>query len=195
MIPLLSGCRKLGWWYWTDNQLGCAVGQSRTPANVLQHYQGQGGILSAKFLDFILFTLVFTGMIFYLSPQHHWQMTISVFHLSATQTRKFPSFREKNSRRLKKEISTPCGSLALTLLLVLSFFLPKKTNHRLICTIMAFERSSADSTTLFIHHIHYLFTSKYPTLLRHNWNTRATFNSVLKNVESTVEVRTLSHGN
>jgi len=71
MIPWLSGCRKVGWWYWTDYQLGYAVGQGRIPANTLQLYQGQGGILSAKFLDFILFTLVFTGMTFYLSPQHH----------------------------------------------------------------------------------------------------------------------------
>jgi len=86
MIPRLSGCRKMGWWYWTDNQLGCAVGQGRIPANALQHYQGQGGILSAKFLDFILFTLVFTGMTFYLSPQHYRQMAISVSSFCNTNT-------------------------------------------------------------------------------------------------------------
>jgi hypothetical protein len=99
--------QKVGWWYWTDNQLGFAVGQGRIPANALQHYQRQGGILSARFLDFILFTLVFTGMTFYLSPQHHRQMTISVSRVSATQTRKFPSFREKGHDDLKKKFPHP----------------------------------------------------------------------------------------
>jgi len=134
MIPWLSGCRKVGWWYWTDYQLGYAVGQGRIAVNALQHYQGQRGILSAKFLDFILFTVAFTGMTM-LSPQHHWQTTISVSGLYATQIRNFPSFFEKSYDDLKKkEISTLCESLALTLLLVLSLFLPKKTNSRLIWT-------------------------------------------------------------
>jgi hypothetical protein len=72
MIPRLSGCRKVAWWwYWTDNQLGYAVGQGRVSADALKLYQGQGGILSAKFLDFVLFTPFFTGMTLYFSPQHH----------------------------------------------------------------------------------------------------------------------------
>jgi hypothetical protein len=79
---------------------------------------------------------------------------LSVPYLTATPTRTFPSYWEKDDNL--REVFTLNGTLALTLPLLPSSFLPDKVNHQLVYIKMLSNRNSSYFPHQLNQHLHFL---------------------------------------